>query len=918
MATNIDVKSLNAMFNDYLQNGSSDQAFVDYCLSQGYFRTDSNDPTVYDFSKFRKSRFVNTAYLTSNPEKYNSYLTFLANLSRSDSRNQLDGDKATSKMLMDLMEDVPLNAGLGLSQQDSEQLYSKYLQDSDHKMKKMHPKTAFAGKKIGIPTLITTAICAVIGGAIAASGLVAGAIPFLTDSLLLNIGSLATLGAAFGAVITPIAIVAKNAIVRSYFARKYGTKTNNLATLLNSDITNSADIEKLNLPINELFKKFKKTEEKIQKAKHSKNPFSRIANYFREKTNRNRLHEVINVLKKTNADLKNSQDPTTETKLGLFQRYLVNQTKNLELSRRYADILARSRVDKKEKNHIADLKASHKDEYKKLAMDVLSKGFPTPASPVNVKKEPIKKEEKVGKVVEKSLRDYLREYGENTLRVQNEKSFIEKNKHRTIEELRTEYDKKVRENLHAQNSQYDQNTSNPDIARQPNRRKLQIFNGILVEGVIGDREQTPTRPQDHRVDPRTPEGIRLQEMNPDMDEIKRREEYARIWTEGYEKQRQRREDAKRESEESQKPTPDASINPVQTPSISASRNPEQKPSTPTSTNPVQTPSTSASTNPEQKPSTPASPKSTTSKRKTSGIGTRDTKVLRGRGLSAKTILDGVDYSNSYSNYTIPSINATENSTPVSETQPSKKSNRTSTSAKKTSVTPNPEESVQPKSKNANKKTITSETPANSASSPKTKNPEKTATTPRSKTTPSGAKSVTQDTTKNPKPADKKDSATKTSTAPPTEKNATSTNDPKSTTTTTRQNSVKKGTPPKTDELTPADGKKTQRVSKKRKLNDGVEPKKSDKNVANKNESTEQTNDAVKGTSQDSPLTEIENLIAKMSQLMNESKSPIYHGTFTEENIDTFLDENINALESKTRRGSHSVTIRVDGDGYSIT
>ena len=876
MATNIDVKSLNAMFNDYLQNGSSDQAFVDYCLSQGYFRTDSNDPTVYDFSKFRKSRFVNTAYLTSNPEKYNSYLTFLANLSRSDSRNQLDGDKATSKMLMDLMEDVPLNAGLGLSQQDSEQLYSKYLQDSDHKMKKMHPKTAFAGKKIGIPTLITTAICAVIGGAIAASGLVAGAIPFLTDSLLLNIGSLATLGAAFGAVITPIAIVAKNAIVRSYFARKYGTKTNNLATLLNSDITNSADIEKLNLPINELFKKFKKTEEKIQKAKHSKNPFSRIANYFREKTNRNRLHEVINVLKKTNENLKNSQDPTTETKLGLFQRYLVDQTKNLELSRRYADILARSRVDKKEKNHIANLKASHKDEYKKLAMDVLSKGFHTPASPVNVKKEPIKKEETVGKVVEKSLRDYLREYGENTLRVQNEKSFIEKNKHRTIEELRTEYGKKVGENLHTQNSQYDQNTSNPDIARQPNRRKLQIFNGILVDGVIGDIEQTSTRPRDYSVDPQTPEGRRLKEKNPDMDEIKRREEYFRIWAEGYEKQRRRREEEKRESEESQKSTPDASTNPVQT------------------------------------PSTPASPKSTTSRRKTSGIGTRDTKVLRGRGLSAKTILDGVDYSNSYSNYTIPSINATENSTLVSETQPSKKSNRTSTSAKKTSVTPNPEESVQPKSKNANKKPITSETPASSASSPKTKNPEKTATAPRSKTTSSGAKSVTPDTTKNPKPADKKDSATKTSTAPPTEKNATSTNDPKSTTTTTRQNSVK-GTPPKTDELTPADGKKTQRVSKKRKLNDGVEPKKSDKK-ANKNESTEQTNDAVKGTSQDSPLTEIENLIAKMSQLMNESKSPIYHGTFTEENIDTFLDENINALESE----SHSVTIRVKGDGYSIT
>ena len=534
-------------------------------------------------------------------------------------------------------------------------------------------------------------------------------------------------------------------------------------------------------------------------------------------------------------------------------------------------------MTKKEKNHIADLKASHKDEYKKLAMDVLSKGFPTSASPVNVKKEPIKKEETVGKVVEKSLRDYLREYGENTLRVQNEKSFIEKNKHRTIEELRTEYGKKVGENLHTQNSQYDQNTSNPDIARQPNRRKLQIFNGILVDGVIGDIEQTPTRQRDNSVDPQTPEGRRLKEMNPDMDEIKRREEYARIWAERYEKQQQLIEEAKRESEESQKSTPDASTNPVQT------------------------------------PSTPVSPKSTTPRRKTSGIGTRDTKVLRGRGLSAKTILDGVDYSNSYSNYTIPSINATENSTPVPETQPSKKSNRTSTSDKKTPVTPNSEESVQPKSKNANKKTITSETPANSASSPKTKNPKKTATAPRSKTTSSGAKSDTPDTTKNTnKPADaKKDSTTKTSTAPSTEKNATSTNVPKSTTTTTGRNSVKKGTPPKTDGLTPAD-EKTQRVSKKRKPDDGVEPKKSDKK-ANKNKSTEQTNDTVKGTSQDSPLTEIENLIAKMSQLMNESKSPIYHGTFTEENIDTLL-ENINALESE----SHSVTIRVDGDGYSIT
>ena len=384
MATNIDIRSLNAMFNDYLRNGSSDQEFVDYCLSRGYFHRVNNTSTTnyeFDFSKFRKSKFVDTSSLTSDPEKYRSYLAFLSYLAGDNSVNRIDNDKAVAKTLMDLIEDVPMNAGLGLSRDESEELYNKYLRDSKHKMKKMHPKTAFAAKKIGIPTLITTAVCAVVGGAIAASGLVAGALPFLTDSLFLNITSLATLGAFAGAIITPIVIVAKNAIVRSYYARKYGTKTNNLSIVLNSGIENVADIENLNLPINELFKKFKKTQEKIEKKKHSKNPFSRLANFFREKTNRNRLHEIMNVLKKTNAELKTSQDPATREKLGLFQRYLVDQTKNLELSRKYADIIARSRVDKKERNRIANLKSDHKDYYKQLAINVLSKDPYTPSTP---------------------------------------------------------------------------------------------------------------------------------------------------------------------------------------------------------------------------------------------------------------------------------------------------------------------------------------------------------------------------------------------------------------------------------------------------------------------------------------------------------------------------------------------------------
>ena len=438
MATNIDIRSLNAMFNDYLRNGSSDQEFVDYCLSRGYFHRVNNTSTTnyeFDFSKFRKSKFVDTSSLTSDPEKYRSYLAFLSYLAGDNSVNRIDNDKAVAKTLMDLIEDVPMNAGLGLSRDESEELYNKYLRDSKHKMKKMHPKTAFAAKKIGIPTLITTAVCAVVGGAIAASGLVAGALPFLTDSLFLNITSLATLGAFAGAIITPIVIVAKNAIVRSYYARKYGTKTNNLSIVLNSGIENVADIENLNLPINELFKKFKKTQEKIEKKKHSKNPFSRLANFFREKTNRNRLHEIMNVLKKTNAELKTSQDPATREKLGLFQRYLVDQTKNLELSRKYADIIARSRVDKKERNRIANLKSDHKDYYKQLAINVLSKDPYTPSTPS------ILQDETNRQVIENENNQSTRRViGGGMIRGASlNNSFIDNNKNRSLEDLYNEY-----------------------------------------------------------------------------------------------------------------------------------------------------------------------------------------------------------------------------------------------------------------------------------------------------------------------------------------------------------------------------------------------------------------------------------------------------------------------------------------------
>ena len=373
MANNIDIRSLNAMFNDYLKNGGANESFENYCINNmGYF---SGSAGNFNFKDFRKIKFVDTSELSTKPEKYQSYIKFLLNNS-----NQITNDKAAAKTLMDLIEDLPMSAGLGLKEDEAKQLYDNYLSKSEHKMKKMHPKTSFAAKKVGIPIIVTVIICAIVGGAIATSGLVAGALPFLTDSLLLNIGSLATIGASFGAIIAPTVIAAKNAIVKSYYARKYGIKTNNLSQVLSANIQNVedfnvADIENLNLPISNLFEKFKKTKEKIKQNKHSKNPFKRIGNYFREKTNRNRAHAILDVLKMTNYEIAHTEDPINKRKLETFQKYIVEQTKNLELSRKYADIFTRFRVDKKDKNKIADLKSNHAQEYRKLAISALTKPY---------------------------------------------------------------------------------------------------------------------------------------------------------------------------------------------------------------------------------------------------------------------------------------------------------------------------------------------------------------------------------------------------------------------------------------------------------------------------------------------------------------------------------------------------------------
>ena len=370
MANTIDIRSLNTIFNHYLTAGNRGESFDDFCHRLNYFT--GNNANIEFRDNIKHTKNVNTSMIANAPDKYKSYLESILYFAYNG--DQLTNEKAITRTIRNIVEQTALNnQSLGFSESESKDIYERYLKDSNHKMKKMAPKRAFAWKKFGIPTIVTAAVCAAVGGIIAASGLVAGALPFLTDSLLLNVTSLGIMGAFVGAIVTPITIVLKNKLTRYHYAHKYGTKTDNLNRILNSDLSKLADIENLNLPINELFKKFKKTEEKIRNSQNSKNPFVRLANRYREKTNRNRLHEIINVLRETNGLIKSTDDTSAKEKLKAFQKYLVNRTKNLEVSRRYADILVRSRFDKKDKRRIANLKASHKDSLEELYIDALGR-----------------------------------------------------------------------------------------------------------------------------------------------------------------------------------------------------------------------------------------------------------------------------------------------------------------------------------------------------------------------------------------------------------------------------------------------------------------------------------------------------------------------------------------------------------------
>ena len=114
----------------------------------------------------------------------------------------------------------------------------------DFNIRKMHPKLAFLGKKVGIPALITGASIGATIGAIMSSGAVGGTIALgvIPISGTPGLTHMATtmVGGVVGLAATPTVIGTKNLITRTYYKLKSKSAAKNL-----EDYNDTNDIENL-------------------------------------------------------------------------------------------------------------------------------------------------------------------------------------------------------------------------------------------------------------------------------------------------------------------------------------------------------------------------------------------------------------------------------------------------------------------------------------------------------------------------------------------------------------------------------------------------------------------------------------------------------------------------------------------------
>ena len=386
MSTTIDIKKLNTIFNEYLVNSRGDVTFADYLTTNGYY----SDNQYTDKANRSRSSAVMIPDVNIDEDarrQYESYLQYLlANVSN------ITGKVAPS--IQSIIQDNVVTEVLNINNfgniSDAQSVFSidedairtainqAYNTKTMPKMKKMS-KVKYWLKRVGLPALITAGVGAVVGGAIALIGPIAGSIPFLTDVLWQNIATLATLGAGIGAVATTVYITAKDFITKRHYQLHYGAYSNSKKSTKNIDMLTRAfekglsisDLatyteqskngkKELSIPVMNLLKLFADKELKIMQNQNTRNPFKKIANYFALKANRNRLHAIVSIYKHMSDYQLNTEDRKVLNGFTQFNDQLENFISALEISPRYADIARRAiSSTSKRKNRI--LKQEHRE-----------------------------------------------------------------------------------------------------------------------------------------------------------------------------------------------------------------------------------------------------------------------------------------------------------------------------------------------------------------------------------------------------------------------------------------------------------------------------------------------------------------------------------------------------------------------------
>ena len=191
-------------------------------------------------------------------------------------------------------------------------------------------KNVFA-KKVLLPATIVGLVGAAAGVGLAFSGLTAGASVFWTGSIAATIRTLASIGLVGGFGLTVGGLIAGNQITKAIHRRALnkhkGWTNEEVLQTLNGDYSYENIKSLTNLPVNAFINKIIETQNKIR---NSHNP---IANYFRRRRNRNRLHSLASFEDK----LRNSKNADTD-KVGVTNALLnyIEEFRQTNLENSYA------------------------------------------------------------------------------------------------------------------------------------------------------------------------------------------------------------------------------------------------------------------------------------------------------------------------------------------------------------------------------------------------------------------------------------------------------------------------------------------------------------------------------------------------------------------------------------------------------